>query len=69
MLDVYILMQTRFSSGIGLVLTCLGSTVGTGNIWRYPRIVAIHAAGGGMYNCIYLPFISSLTHLYSSYVV
>ena len=36
------------------MLTCLGSTVGTGNIWRYPRIVAIHAAGGGMCVAMYI---------------
>lgn len=28
-------------------MSCLGSVVGTGNIWRYPRIVALHAGGGG----------------------
>ena len=44
-----IFQQKRFSSGVGLVLTCLGSAVGTGNIWRFPRIVATHAAGGGMH--------------------
>ena len=41
-------IQRRFSSSVGLVLTCLGSTVSAGNIWRYPRVVAMHAAGGGM---------------------
>lgn len=39
--------KKTFSSGAGLVLSCLGSVVGTGNIWRYPRIVALHAGGGG----------------------
>nr|XP_039265522.1 uncharacterized sodium-dependent transporter YocR-like [Styela clava] len=29
-----------FKSSFGIILTCLGSAVGTGNIWRYPRIVA-----------------------------
>lgn len=30
----------RFSSRIGLILSVLGIAVGTGNIWRFPRIVA-----------------------------
>ena len=31
------------------MLSSLGTAVGTGNIWRFPRIVAIHAVGGGNY--------------------
>ncbi len=30
----------RFSSRLGLILSALGIAVGTGNIWRFPRIVA-----------------------------
>jgi NSS family neurotransmitter:Na+ symporter len=30
----------RFSSRIGLILSALGVAVGTGNIWRFPRIAA-----------------------------
>ena len=26
--------------------------MGTGNIWRYPRIVALHAGGGGWLNMV-----------------
>ena len=53
---VYVIIsgeQKTFSSGTGLVLSCLGSVVGTGNIWRYPRIVALHAGGGGDITCIH----------------
>jgi NSS family neurotransmitter:Na+ symporter len=32
--------QERFSSRLGLLLSVLGIAVGTGNIWRFPRIVA-----------------------------
>ena len=30
----------RFSSRLGLILSALGIAVGTGNIWRFPRIAA-----------------------------
>lgn len=33
-------VNQRFSSRFGLILTTLGVAVGTGNIWRFPRIVA-----------------------------
>lgn len=32
--------EQRFSSRIGLLLSVLGIAVGTGNIWRFPRIAA-----------------------------
>jgi neurotransmitter:Na+ symporter, NSS family len=32
--------QQRFTSRIGLLLSTLGIAVGTGNIWRFPRIAA-----------------------------
>ena len=44
-------MQARFSSGIGLVLRCLGSTVGTGNICR---IVATYLCSRWRYACTYV---------------
>ena len=40
-------LQGTFSSSLGVLLSMLGSVVGTGNIWRYPRIVANNAAEGG----------------------
>ncbi|MEZ5001129.1 MAG: hypothetical protein R2727_11070 [Bacteroidales bacterium] len=30
----------RFSSRWGLILSALGVAIGTGNIWRFPRIAA-----------------------------
>lgn len=35
----------RFSSRWGLVLATLGMAVGTGNIWRFPRVVATNDGG------------------------
>lgn len=32
--------QQYFKTRIGLIFSCLGCVVGTGNIWRFPRIVA-----------------------------
>ncbi len=37
-------INQRFSSRLGLLLSALGIAVGTGNIWRFPRIAA--QAGG-----------------------
>ena len=39
--------EQRFSSRWGLLLSVLGIAVGTGNIWRFPRIVAQNAGDGG----------------------
>src|SRR5690625_4739245 len=40
-----------FSSKLGLILSVLGIAVGTGNIWRFPRIVAQNGGeeGGGAF--------------------
>ena len=35
----------RFGSRLGMMLTMLGMAVGTGNIWRFPRI-AVQNGGG-----------------------
>ena len=37
----------RFSSRWGLLLSVLGIAVGTGNIWRFPRIAAANGGDGG----------------------
>lgn len=43
-------LQGTFSSSFGVLLSMLGAVVGTGNIWRFPRIVANHATEGGKQN-------------------
>ncbi|RUS83463.1 hypothetical protein EGW08_008779 [Elysia chlorotica] len=39
--------RPTWGSSLGPVLSCLGCVVGTGNIWRFPRIVANNASHGG----------------------
>ena len=39
--------QQRFSSRWGLFVSVLGIAVGTGNIWRFPRIAASNAGTDG----------------------
>jgi hypothetical protein len=36
----FLVEQHHFKTRIGLICSCLGCVVGTGNIWRFPRIVA-----------------------------
>lgn len=48
-------MSERFTSRWGLLLAALGMAVGTGNIWRFPRILA--ANGGGAFLIPWLIFL------------
>lgn len=49
----------RFSSKITMILSVLGIAIGTGNIWRFPRIVAQNSGedGGGGFILIWLFFL------------
>ena len=44
-----------FKSRIGFILTALGMAIGTGNIWRFPRIIAQN--GGGSFLIPWLIFL------------
>ncbi len=39
--------KERFSSKLGLILSVLGIAIGTGNIWRFPRIAAQNGGEAG----------------------
>ncbi len=51
--------EQRFSSRLGLLLSVLGIAVGTGNIWRFPRIAAANsgAEGAGAFLVAWLVFL------------
>ena len=45
----------QFSSRWGLLAAAIGMAVGTGNIWRFPRVLA--ANGGGAFLIPWLVFL------------
>ncbi len=47
--------MSRFSSRWGMMLAMLGMAVGTGNIWRFPRVAA--ANGGGSFLVAWVAFL------------
>jgi NSS family neurotransmitter:Na+ symporter len=51
--------EQRFSSRWGFLLSALGIAIGTGNIWRFPRIVAQNGSdeGGGAFILIWILFL------------
>ncbi|MDY7093536.1 MAG: sodium-dependent transporter [Acidobacteriota bacterium] len=48
-------IQEHFTSRWGLILATLGMAVGTGNIWRFPRVAATN--GGGSFLVAWLVFL------------
>lgn len=51
--------EQRFSSKLGLILSVLGIAIGTGNIWRFPRIAAQNGGekGAGAFIIAWLFFL------------
>ncbi|UCG67684.1 MAG: sodium-dependent transporter, partial [Deltaproteobacteria bacterium] len=45
----------QFSTRWGILLAAIGMAVGTGNIWRFPRVAA--ANGGGAFLIAWLVFL------------
>lgn len=52
-------VNQRFSSRLGLLLSAIGIAVGTGNIWRFPRVVAQNGGdeGAGAFLIAWLLFL------------
>lgn len=52
----------HFQTTFGLVLSCMGCVVGTGNIWRFPRIVANNSneEGKNSMPLRFSPFVKSI---------
>ena len=48
-------MSDQFSGRVGLIFAAIGAAVGTGNIWRFPRMVG--ANGGGTFLIPWLIFL------------
>lgn len=52
--------QVVWSSRIGFILAAMGMAVGTGNIWRFPRMVAEHGGGSFLIGWAVFLFLWSL---------
>ncbi|MDD2294773.1 MAG: sodium-dependent transporter [Eubacteriales bacterium] len=49
-----------FNSRMGLMMTLIGGSVGTGNIWRFPRMAALNGGGAFVIALIIASFIVAL---------
>lgn len=62
-----------FTSRLGLILSVLGIAIGTGNIWRFPRIAAQNAgkagAGGFLVTWVIFLFIWSIPLIIAEYAL
>lgn len=66
-------VNQRFSSRIGMLLSVLGIAVGTGNIWRFPRIAAQfggdHGAGAFLVAWVCFLFLWSIPLIIAEYAL
>lgn len=64
-------VNQRFSSRWGLILSAMGIAVGTGNIWRFPRIAAQsggdHGAGAFLFAWLIFLFLWSIPLIIAEY--
>lgn len=49
-----------FNSRLGLMMTLIGGSVGTGNIWRFPRMAALNGGGAFVIALIIASFVVAL---------
>jgi NSS family neurotransmitter:Na+ symporter len=65
--------RPQFSSRLGLLLSALGIAVGTGNIWRFPRIAAQnggeHGAGAFLFAWLIFLFLWSIPLIIAEYAL
>ena len=52
--------KAGFNSRLGLMMTLIGGSVGTGNIWRFPRMAALNGGGAFVIALIIASFIVAL---------
>jgi len=52
--------REQFTSRWGLILAAIGMAVGTGNVWRFPRIFATNEGGAFLIPWIIFLFIWSV---------
>src|SRR6056297_2826552 len=66
-------VNQRFTSRLGLLLSALGIAIGTGNIWRFPRIVALNGgedgAGAFLVSWVVFLFLWSIPLIIGEYVL
>ena len=61
--------QETFSSRWGLIVACLGMAVGTGNMWRFPRIVAQNGGAAFLIPWLIFLFTWSLPLLIAEFAI
>ena len=61
--------REEFTSRWGLIVSVLGVAVGTGNIWRFPRIVAANGGGSFLVPWILFLFLWSIPLIMSEFAI
>lgn len=58
-----------FGSRWGLILTLIGASVGTGNVWRFPRMAALHGGGSFLITWTFFLFAISIPIIIAEMVI